>query len=155
MKINKSIRNKCYSLGWSNPLCCTWTKLRFAIKLIYKHDGLIDRGVVSDILSLILENQFYGWTCIEKKLVIWEFPIVQCCLLTSQCHCTVYFRRYLLVCSSAITPLHLRSQERCSFLELGQISLKEVAVPGSCREQLLRWLSSDVQANACKAHSWK
>jgi len=52
MKINKSIRNKCYSPGWSNALCCTWTKRRFTILFMTKHDGPIYRGVVPDILSV-------------------------------------------------------------------------------------------------------
>lgn len=141
MKINKSIRNKCYSLGWSDPLCCTWTKPRFAIQLIYKHDRLIDRGVVSDIPSLILENQFYGWACIEKKLVIWKF------LILLYKHSAVFWPAGAILlcisediwvtCSSAIIPLHLRSLKRSSFLELGQTSFKKVAVltpvGSSCR----------------------
>lgn len=123
MKINKSIRNKRYSLGWSNPVCCTWTKPRFAIQLIYKHDGLIDRGVVSYSLSLVLENQFSGWVCIEKKLVIWKFPIVVNKYSAVFWPASAISEDIWFTCSSAITPLCLRSQKRSSFLELKQTFL--------------------------------
>lgn len=137
MKINKSIRNKCYSLGGSNTLCCTWTKHRFTVLFVP-----IDRGVLPGILSSILENsviafsetgrsQFCGLAWVVKKLVIWKFPKalykhstvsgpVSAIVLCISEH--IYF-----ICSSEIILLQVERQKRSCSLELGQTSLKEIS----------------------------